>query len=105
MNNQFDPNLIAEIFELLCRKKNQNTHDYPTRVPLFTGTAGYDPVSVIMAFQKIDGSIALVESFWDSSHNYIESVYKVEIFPTLNGIFEKYPQFIELVTPPVSVSA
>ena len=43
--------LVAELMGMI-----PDRGDFPVQVPLFTGGSGYDPVNLVLAFQKKDGS-------------------------------------------------
>jgi hypothetical protein len=97
MGTLHTPEFNAELFNAM-KRCGHAVEEYPVHVPLLTGGRDYDPVLVVSVFQKKDGNLALIRSSYDSSWDSVQSIDGIEIFPTLNDLFKKHPQLVELVT-------
>jgi len=87
--------LVAELMGMI-----PDRGDFPVQVPLFTGGSGYDPVNLVLAFQKKDGIIVVFYVDWDSSWVTLHNGYRMEEFPTLVDLFKKYPGYLDIIHKP-----
>ena len=77
--------------------KIRNQEDFPIKIPILIGSAGYDPVTVPLVLQKKDGKIVLFWFSWNSSWDDVSSEYKEEEYSDLRELFKKQPNLITLI--------